>query len=150
MPELGGKARKVRIFLYTPDMLLTCYRITEYLKGACPDFVWDFKSLFFGVGIRVRSSEELHIDWGDCHRGGMAFVVTLTEWTGGGDINLPQLGVSIRPLAGDVTCFQAGRLLHEATSPEDGERVVLTLFTCNNLFVSAFPDTWKEKNYSRV
>jgi hypothetical protein len=135
---------------YCLASLLNYDRITEHLKGAAPDFIWDFKSLFFGVGIRVGSSEKLHIDWGDCRRGGMAIVITLTKWTTGGDIKFPQLGISICPLAGDVTCFQAGRLLHEATAPQGGERVVLTLFTCNNLFVSAFPNTWDNRNYRYV
>ena len=83
----------------------------------------------------MGSSDELHTDWGDNRRGGVAFVIPLTVWEGGGDLRLPQLGVSARPVAGDVTCFQADRLLHQATTP-GGERVVLTLFTCNGLFAN--------------
>jgi hypothetical protein len=101
-----------------------------------PAFKWDFKDLFFGVATRIGSSDKLHTDWGDYRYGGIAFVLTLTEWTGGGDLELPQLGVSVRPVPGDVLCFQAGRLLHAVTTPEEGERVVLTFFTDNGLFVN--------------
>jgi hypothetical protein len=107
-----------------------------------PEFKWDFKDLFFAVATRIGSSETLHTDWGDCRRGGIAFVLTLTEWRGGGDVVLPQLGVSVRPVPGDVTIVQAARLLHLATTPEEGERVVLTLFTDNGLFADTFRDNW--------
>jgi hypothetical protein len=72
----------------------------------------------------------------------MAFILTLTDWNGGGELKLPQLRISVRPIPGDVTCFQAGRLLYEATTPHDGERVVLTLFTCNGLYADTFGPGW--------
>jgi hypothetical protein len=121
------------LLLYLPTL---DDRIGNFLQEACPAFTWDFKDLFFGVSVRVGSSDVLHTDWSDNRRGGVAFVIPLTTWEQGGDLKLPQLGISARPVAGDVTCFQAGRLLHEATTPS-GERVVLTLFTCNGLFASA-------------
>jgi hypothetical protein len=72
----------------------------------------------------------------------MAFVLTLSEWCGGGDLVLPQLNVSVRPVPGDVTCVQAARLLHKTTTPHKGKHVVVTLFTDNGLFPWAFGEDW--------
>jgi hypothetical protein len=47
------------------------------------------KIFFFAVATRIGLSEELHTDWGDFHWGGMAFVLTLTDWNGGGELKLP-------------------------------------------------------------
>jgi hypothetical protein len=69
-------------------------------------------------------------------------VLTLTGWKGGGDLVFPQLKISVTPVVGDITCFQAGRLVHMTTTPEEGDRVVLTLFTDNNLFAKALKGTW--------
>jgi hypothetical protein len=115
------------------------------LKENFPSFAFDFKDLFFAVGVRVGSSETAHIDWGDNRRGGMAFVVTISEFDLGGEIVLPQLEIRVCPVIGDVVCFQAGRLLHEATTPHGGRRVVLTLFTCNGLYASTFGSLEKQK-----
>jgi hypothetical protein len=119
--------------------------VGDNVRKKIPEFTYDFKDLFFAVAIRIGSSETLHTDWGDFRRGGMAYVLTLTEWEGGGDLRLPQLGISVKPVAGDVTCFQAGRLLHDATTPHDGQRVVLTLFTCNGLYADALGAGWYKK-----
>jgi hypothetical protein len=120
----------------SPLLLFLSSRVGDYVRANLPEFKWDFKDLFFSIATRVGSSDRLHTDWGDYRYGGIAFVLTLTEWKAGGDIELPQLGVSVRPVPGDVLCFQAGRLLHAATTPE-GERVVLTFFTDNGLFANA-------------
>jgi hypothetical protein len=66
----------------------------------------------------------------------LAFLITLGGWEEGGDLMLPQLGVSLKPLPCDIVGFQAGRLLHWTTPPTRGERLVLTLFTDNFLYTS--------------
>jgi hypothetical protein len=119
------------------SFLILSSRVGTYVKANLPTFKWNFKDLFFSVATRIGSSDKLHTDWGDYCHGSIAFVLTLTEWTGGGDLELPQLGVSIHPVPGDVLCFQAGHLLYAVTTPEEGERVVLTFFTDNSLFVKA-------------
>jgi hypothetical protein len=69
--------------------------------------------VFFVVAVRVGPSERSHTDWRDCRHGGMAFVLTLSEWSGGWDLVLPQLNVSVRPVPGNVTCEYVACLLHK-------------------------------------
>jgi hypothetical protein len=112
--------------MFLPTILISPFlilysRVGEHVREKVPGFKWDFKDLFFGVATRIGSSENFHTDWGDCHHGGIAFMLTLTDWRGGGDIELPQLGLSVCPVPGDVTCVQASCLLHWATTPEEGE-----------------------------
>jgi hypothetical protein len=93
------------------------------------------------VTTRVGSSDKHHTDWSGCRRGGVAFVLTLFEWSEGGDVVvLPQLNVSVRPVPGYVTAVQAARLLHVTTAPSQGKRIVVTLFIHNALFPWTFGD----------
>jgi hypothetical protein len=117
-------------------------RIGDRIRALHPNLPFSFHDVFFSVAIRIGSSEKYHTDWSDCRRGGMAFVLTLSEWSGGGDLVLPQLKRSVRPVPGDVTCVQAARLLHQTTTPGKGQRVVLTFFTDNALFPWAFGEEW--------
>ena len=138
MSPFNAKAAQVSVVHITKSlfMIVSC-RVGDHVRRVVPGFKWDYKDLFFAVATRVGSSDNLHTDWGDCRRGGIAFVLTLSKWKGGGDLEFPQLGISVRPVPGDVAFMQAGRLLHRATMPEEGERVVITLFTDNNLFADA-------------
>jgi hypothetical protein len=132
-----GRSSSVKVF----QPMFT--RIGARMRQLNPDLPFDFHDVFFAVATWEGSSNVIHTDWGDCRRGGMSFVVTLTSWTGGGVLQVPQLKVSVCPVPGDVTAVQAGRLLHKTTTPKSGRRVVLTLFTDNALFADRFSKDWK-------
>ncbi len=76
------------------------------------------------------SSDRVHIDAND-H--GVTWVLPLGDWKGAKFV-IPQLKLEIDVLPGQLLGFSANFLAHYCTPVTSGRRIVITMFTCRNVF----------------
>jgi hypothetical protein len=93
----------------------------------------DFESAFTTVAVAEGSSELVHIDRND-H--GITWVLPLGDFEGG-NIVTPQEEANIPLRPGELLGFSANTLAHYCTPVTSGRRVVVTMFTCRNVFFKA-------------
>ena len=102
---------------------------------ACFEYIqertaFDFESTFTTVAMVEGCSERVHVDANDQ---GITWVLPLGNWEGA-NFMIPQLDLEILVKSGQLLGFSANLLAHYCTPITSGHRVVITMFTCCNLF----------------
>lgn len=82
---------------------------------------------FVCFAVKEGSSELGHCDFMDSDEY-LTFTFSIGTYTSPSYLVLPQLGFKIELRPGDCAAFLARRLVHFATRPTDGRRVVFTCF----------------------
>lgn len=93
----------------------------------------DFGSAFTTIAVVEGSSDRIHIDAND-H--GVTWILPLGDWTGA-TLVIPQLKLELELHSGQLLGFSANLLAHYCTPITSGRRVVITMFTCHNIFSDA-------------
>lgn len=89
------------------------------------------------MAIKEGGSERIHLDFNDDKRN-PSWVMAVGAWKGG-KMSLPQLGVNVPILGGQLMSAMTGTLAHSAT-PVEGRRIVFTFFTDRFLLLHSDQD----------
>ncbi|THU98901.1 hypothetical protein K435DRAFT_659953, partial [Dendrothele bispora CBS 962.96] len=106
----------------------------------------DFHGAFLCVAVKEGSSEILHLDWQD-DPNVFAWIAPVGKGWTGGDFCLPQLGLRVPILPGQVVGALTRRLIHASSVVTSGRRIVLTCFSDRGTLKKA--DQWEEKVLER-
>ncbi|KAK7442562.1 hypothetical protein VKT23_016160 [Stygiomarasmius scandens] len=101
----------------------------------------DFEGSFFCAAIKEGSSELWHVDWND-DPNTLTWVIPIGEGWEGAEFCVPQLGVKVPILPGQILGALTRRLVHCAAPSCGGRRLVLTLF-CDR-WIMKHSDEWVE------
>ena len=92
----------------------------------------DFKGAFFCLAIKEGGSSMLHLDFHD-YKLGWAWVWCVGDFVEG-ELCLPQLGIKIPLVPGQMIAFMAWSLAH-CSAPISGRRIVFTGF-CDSFLMT--------------
>ena len=92
----------------------------------------DFKGAFFCLAIKEGGSSTLHLDFHD-YKLGWAWIWCVGDFVGG-ELCLPQLGIKIPLVPGQMISFMAGSLAH-CSAPISGRKIVFTGF-CDSFLMT--------------
>ena len=122
--------------LHDSIVVLKIHRISNYLsqfKHISCHTAFDFESAFTTVAVKEGSSDEVHVDWNDQ---GITWVLPIGDWEGGNMV-IPRLRMELPVRSGELLGFWANLLAHYSKPVKSGKRVVITMFTCRNVFSNA-------------
>ncbi|KAK7464174.1 hypothetical protein VKT23_006340 [Stygiomarasmius scandens] len=101
----------------------------------------DFEGSFFCAAIKEGSSELWHVDWND-DPNTLTWIIPVGQGWEGAEFCVPQLGVKVPILPGQVLGALTRCLVHCAAPSSGGRRLVLTLF-CDH-WIMKHSDEWVE------
>ncbi|VDC03684.1 unnamed protein product [Peniophora sp. CBMAI 1063] len=124
-----------------PAQLGVVNKLQEYCLEECGESLRSRKWLqfqyFVTMAVKEGSSEKSHLDlmdWKDW----LTLVFSIGTYESDSFFVLPQLGLKVNMRPGDGIAFLSNHLMHWATYPTDGRRLVFTCFVDKITFLRVF------------